>query len=230
MAHSTQFTFVAGDMTFTRILPSRSLASAMGVQAIGVARRYDYWTSRHYTKSVQFLAYLGPCSTRIVSEMVKEWEEVLASADVEHGDVIAALKKRGITVTPEIFELWLEGMGDVSEADAEAVEAFDAAIVKLLTKPVYNKFQRLARLYDKVLFELGLLESGESGGVSLASEDEELEVESSEYCKPVVTQDMNRGTIGASDNESVSAIRRPRPGPQNIMLHNQFYIEITHFD
>lgn len=74
MAHSTQFTFVAGDMTFTRILPSRSLASYMGVQAIGVARRYDYWASRDYTKAVHFLTHLGLCSTRIVIEMVKEWE------------------------------------------------------------------------------------------------------------------------------------------------------------
>lgn len=113
---------------------------------------------------------------RIVPEG-EDCEEVLASADVEHDDVIAALKKRGITVTPEVFEMWLEGMGDVSEADEEAVEAFDDAIVKLLTKPVYAKFKSCARLYDKVLFELGLLEGDESGGVSLASEDEELEVE-----------------------------------------------------
>ena len=74
MAHSTQFTFVAGDMTFTRILPSRRLADYMGVQAIGVARRYDYWASRDYTKAAHFLTHLGLCSTRIVIEMVKEWE------------------------------------------------------------------------------------------------------------------------------------------------------------
>ena len=74
MAHTTRFTFVAGDMTFTLSLPSRRLADYMGVQAIGVARRYDYWASRDYTKAVHFLTHLDPCSTRIVSEMVKEWE------------------------------------------------------------------------------------------------------------------------------------------------------------
>ena len=74
MAHTTRFTFVAGDMTFTLSLPSRRLADYMGVQAIGVARRYDYWASRDYTKAVHFLTHLGLCSTRIVIEMVKEWE------------------------------------------------------------------------------------------------------------------------------------------------------------
>lgn len=81
MAHSTQFTFVAGDMTFTLSLPSRRLADYMGVQAIGVARRYDYWASRDYTKADHFLTHLGLCSTRIVSEMVKEWEELLGDED-----------------------------------------------------------------------------------------------------------------------------------------------------